>query len=534
MCVEQKENMGRYYKNENGKAKARKKILEYWPSSNTTERPPNHDKDNCPDIIYVDFLQVLRSEKNEAYVPETTFDSPEEDETLKIPEKITFANLVVILTKMVYRILKVSGVYNYWKLGGQKQITIVIGVDKHKYVNPARGIIHEKRYDANTERPECPQLDINAKMPDNWQELLDPVTGQRDQMISFLCFWMAMKMKSEDFRKSFRGKLRIIIDGHCITNEDAQIYALEQTSDCETTPLVINIEPRSSSVGWAPEFKNTIGESDYLLYFYLKTMSQGKKVVYADCYARDSDMVFLSVLFTDAQRDATNKDLYMINVMKERIRSRSSWISIPVLIDLIQQDKNLATLTVSTRPASQLMVCILAAGSDYTENHFYVPHHRFIDSYLENVPKIGPLVLFNDGAMELQGWQYTQMICHTYVCTRGVVVGTGSKAKEVDYTFVCKELEKKNIHRNKSIPTKDDMVWSAAQLVYYLLMISKLGESDVDRMQGVDMGKYYYETINKELGFEYGNVRRKIDLIGFEENQPKKKRKTKTFEPPSL
>lgn len=537
-----------------GKSAARNDFLEKWPKAVFPERPYCSGKAR---IIFIDFLAYLKNTSNvpKKKTPSMDEESPsmkrrrsqdgakikcdmgelestEDEDTLEDIEEVgfkTYDQVIGYLTKVIKK-----AVWTSVQKGDNDRICVIIGIDKYKYVCKARGIIHEKRDHQGLGvilmKDFSPNLEDPVVIP--FREIFADKEINGPRLIRFVVVNIIRKLKPW-----IRPNMMFIFDGHSMDLDTAfttGLYSddIETDEQAYSTPLALSINDDGGIyTGWAKDFTNLIGESDYLPFFYMSTISRDYEWEGSmDIYARDSDAFFQSVIYWHMRNFETHGKVQPnINIMHSYLYDpQHTWIQVNLMIDLIGRDRQFMLLKY---PALQLVVAALAAGSDYTERHYFVPHKYFMEACIRYSDRIGDIIdmkvnhckyLGRDRVfLNLDGGAYVRLLVHAYVCAKKAVFKDhSSDPSETTKEVVSQKLIIKYPKEDKFwTPTDKDDMYSCLQLQYYMDMLSMIGKPTVeDFFKDVDMELYAYAKDNDStVDVEYTNIKRLIHRLSEDE-----------------
>lgn len=529
--------MTRVYKTESGKSVIRSKLLSMFPGANC-EGDRSKLNRPTPDLIVIDLLQYIKlirpapeeslNQSNVIFDGECTKDYG-----------VAVKYLVGVVDRMVGLSLQGNHRSDWQKeedegvsdnfgeedcqvneVSKLEPLTVVVAIDKYKYVCSARGVVHAKR-----KKPRSKPLGSGEFVEPNLQDIVeypfDQITEDKARNSPVLFRFLARNMLWMLAKKKYNRDVLFVFDGHCFTSDDPYTLfgysPLEDPSNPYATPFYLKktFGRRDPVYGWLHSFKNYIGETDFLPYFYLDKFrlvkdlipkSAGKTIRHMDIYSNDTDTTLYSMIYISGQQEGLEA-IDGITVSYERIRQASppKWLNINSLVEMVESRMKRNGWSEVERPALQLAVASLSVGSDYTEGHGQIPQNHFVESYVENCHIIGNVVkiltdeqdtIYN---LKVNGSEYTRFIAMGYVQARGKTKAWSDfdpykfERKSL-YRGVRKQLIKCYPLSDKFwLPSNEDIMLSAKQMQYYANMLGRLGERTVDiELQDSNLEVYGY------------------------------------------
>jgi hypothetical protein len=527
--------MVRQHSDDSRKACIRHKFIELFPQAfvkrNTT----------LPDIILLDLLQYIKN----IGPPKPTDDSDlelasngdKEEEISEYEKEVAlfsdYGGAITWLTYVVTRSIAVctEGVDPSYR----QPLVVVIMIDKYRYTCPARRIVHHKRQKVREKELGKGKFELPT-ITDTIEYPFDQITEDKEGNSEVLFRFLSSNILKELAARKFDRRVYFIFDGHCIDDDYKVIINNLESPDsvtgaeCYDTPIGLLVNGSERSISWMIPFRNTTGESDFLPFFYTKNL---QKLDWKDDMVTGTQLSTMemsrvtciisvdidSILYALTNLDIRHKkDEYnsIFRVMYKRISKKQEpeWANINELLEYIKDTIGRAGGSGMSYPALQLVTACLAAGSDYMENHYFVPQYHFIDAYRNYPDLIGNVVdVCEESAdgkkkfykMALNASNYVKLICLAYYTSKK----DNKLWKDYDplecpptYSSVMRRLVENYPDNDKFwLPSIDDLKFSACQMQYYLNMLSRLGKSRVDiELHDSNLEDYQYEHFKDDQG----------------------------------
>jgi len=530
-----------------GKSEGRNKLLDLFPEGRVFARPNKYGK---PHVVFYELLQKLKAttpdiKRKKAKSVGISSKVEMEAEYEYVEDRRLFKDLVISLLFTIEHIYRTSK-------DKDKPLWIVVCCDKHEFISDARGIVHQRRASSKKPSDGLPlpeiKLGLEEPVPERWIEYLDDRDRWRNEILWFLIYNAVEKMPD-----LLDDTTMLIFDGHAFTIgafqqygwtqviKQANLYQREEEYENRITyrtPLVFSGRSKGDNGPGRPNlvlndwYENTIGESDYAPFFYIdraKETHSNEEYIVVDIHGKDSDYLFGSIFYRaiEAQskkkinqpktiinillRASTKKgeNIEIVDTNGEKVASET-WIQVNALEKAIQSHKKLKNLRI---PSVVLITALLCAGSDYTERHYLVPHHHFLDVMCSCTEQIGQLVTFHEKGpirFRLDGQAYGNLLCYAYAHARNNIFSSNLEDTYLTYEQVSSDLKRRYPDNEFYwFPEEEDVIYSALQMQYYLVFFGRLGEPQVDCIKD-DLTLYGYAKSNPDEEMAYGNVKRLI------------------------
>jgi hypothetical protein len=302
------------------------------------------------------------------------------------------------------------------------------------------------------------------------------------------------------------------------------------------------------------DYINMIGEADFTPFFYLETnyrrstadpsgVDSRTAMVHkpyrsAEIISVDTDLAYLSAIYLEKWKLSGRKEpLPQIFIRQSRLAAYKNiqYLNVNTLVHSISNDQMMNGC--GEAPIACLFAALSAAGSDYTEYHYYVPYTHFVNALVVQLHRHKPLVKINknqlwkcDGdtnglimkdehhevsdqykhVVKLDAEAYVQLLLYAYGYARKNRISpeefTDLAVDNINY-YLNGANGKPPLEAAKHFPCPDDIIMSAKQLLYYLEMCLSVGEFNVDKLYPLSYG---YKMLDPSKGFTRGNLYRVI------------------------
>lgn len=513
--------MTRKVVNESGKSCIRHTLAEKFPSC-MYQGSKSEFKDTLADLLVIDLLNYIKQ------LPYKDSEGPESPDFYNTGEE-KVRDYYSAITYLANKITKAAGLAVDSDGIGPKNVksemdndtplTVVVSIDKYKYVCGARTIVHGDRKGKKHEKP---LAEGEFKRPSIGDEIVYPfaqITEDKKFNSAVLFGFLISGIISTLSDRVYNRSVNFIFDGHCMSMDDLSVlqsFNGVKAEDCYSTPIILmcdrSIHDRKCS--WLPEFRNKIGESDFLAYFYAKNYSklpyghlrQKQNKLHVDILSRDTDSILYAMIYISLRHiDEVMEEEITVGYEFVKFGCPMKWVDINKLVSMIEKQMNKYGGSMIQYPALQLAVASLAVGSDYTEKHDQYPQPHFINGYLDYCYNIGDIVEVKEKnsrfyRLKLKGSEYTRYIAMGYVSSKSKLkawqdFNPDNFKRESLYGVVREKLIKTYPLDNKFwLPNDTDLVLSAKQFQYYINMMSRIGESSVDvELQDSNLVVYGYK-----------------------------------------
>jgi hypothetical protein len=561
------------------KSLGRADIKSRWPAAWTTT-----DRDNIVDVCFHDGLQLLNDIAN----------SPEWNlKPCSMPGATTEAlwnigapptanapqpTAVKYVMRDLVRALKLA-VESYIKKFNKTKHYILC-FDKYYLVPLAKShaqAAHDKGKNI-VPRDELPPLEfgLDAELPiDLWPSYMADRHGYRREIIAFVVMEL-MNLSGDSCVDIPVGKT-LIVDGHCLSEKQVRYLltnksqldgiALNEHEDgfCELDcyPIAytkLEIQPQDYSdlledtdctyVELLVDYKNTLGEADFGPFFFLETNHRHnedytptamihKPYRSIEIISVDTDLAYLSAIYLEKCKlsGRTWEQVPQIYIRQSRLAAykNKQYLNVNMLVQLITNDQSMNGC--GEAPIACMFAALSAAGSDYTEYHYFVPYVHFMNALTAQLHRHKPLVRINKGQLwkgrensgvfiteeehnevsnqykhivKLDAEAYVQLLLYAYGYARKQRINpeefTSLAVDNINY-YLNGANGKPPLEADKHFPCPEDIVVSAKQLLYYLEMCLSVGEANVDKLYPLSYG---YRMLDPNNGFTRGNLYRVI------------------------
>jgi hypothetical protein len=495
--------MVRYDKGSNTKSAGKNEMKKRWPDPWMNSSPFK------PSVIFQDALQTLQEVGQSTAAFEDWKESNmklSEDSQKAYPDfSRTWNDVIKAIRRTADRYL---GMYNV--------DTFVMCYDKHEHVPMTKSQTQAKRDEHLDDVGELPPINfsINKNAPlEKWKDYLGDRSGFRRRIIAYV--------SGEMIRGDSTGKVllepgkRFIIDGHCMTKKDMMSCGVDMSEykedDCiplDDIPITVTVHNGVRKIRLSPELYNSIGEAEFVPYFYINSFSEEQERHLAvQIITTDTDAVYLTLLYLHKVK--TTSKLPNICLMQSTLSKKEQvYLHVNRLYDVIDTDPALRNVK---HRIPYLVACMHAAGSDYTGSHYYVPHVHFLTAATKAVDRIGNLIDVKDGKIKLNGSSYCNLLLYAYAYARKDRI-TDADIHDITPLKINMYMDgtyddKKSLDVSKFFPCVEDNVLSGLQLLYYMKMCYDVGSH---RIGNVNLLKYGYEKIDEDKPLERGNIKRMV------------------------
>lgn len=395
--------------------------------------------------------------------------------------------------------------------------TVVLCFDKSNYVPISKGQTQNDRNKEKEERiAQLPELilDLDMRLTSTWNDYLSKRGYTRNEMIRFVC--KHLLDPKGPARINWPLNIELIVDGHCLEASDVEEWGIqcedqnihlsdwmENEHELNDYPIKMTLKNQKLNYSFEKRLHNKIGEFDYNAFYLAKTMSNikgGSPVI--EIQSVDTDMIYLSMiyLYKDLQRIQSGEvtdDLTQIF-----IHGKGDYLDVNHLVTLIHKD-----IPQLENASVYLSFIMQLGGCDFLDGHWWIPHMKFLDGFLELAPKMKNQITF-DKRVSINGNLYVEFMLNLYKKLHKTRIANDTHVTASNFNkFLGAYGNKKEIDPNKWFPTQEDCVYAVKQWIYVSNMMLCVGDSDVDLL---DPMKYAYVKIDPEKPISKDNIKRKI------------------------
>ncbi len=415
-------------------------------------------------------------------------------------------------------------------------------------------------------------LGLDEELPlEMWSSYMADRDGYRRDIISFL---ICELFRTDDSDSGGGGdelgyvkfyippNKRLIVDGHCLSLEQVQFLNVKNIHAIPKWDLVVDPLTGYSNIEYYPlalcedstnatadnlsptyttfliPFYNVIGEADFLPYFILEKnrtlypLSKGYyRYKHAEIISVDTDLCYLSLMYLHKRtiRELAEQRMTPLNITIRQSRlaryKNREYVDINMLYGMILNEPKLAHLK---HKVLSVLFAMFAAGSDYTDYHYYVPYNNFLAAIYN--PSVGDLLTMkiekgqsnnnetsftHTVVLNVEG--YVRLLLYAYIYARkGRIpieeaknVTTQNINNYLDGTYGTTAATRKPLESAKLFPTPEDIRVSGKQMMYYMEMCYSVGDPEVNKLDPLEYG---YELVDVSKGMIKGNIRRILIL----------------------